>query len=363
MMKKIISTLTIVALLCGVAVFPASANDAIIDIETEIENDFIPDDLQTDTGRNITREEFCVTLVNLYEYISETQAQLPTENPFTDTEDSDVLKAYQLGITQGFGDGLFKPDEELNVEQKAVMLYNTLLLLDPSIDNDVAQANEGSHFDYNDAESISAWAKEAIDYLYQHGILKDDKDENINPADTVSVDDANLHAQSALDHYNDLTELASVDKTQLLGCSAGDTRITMSDGSLKTIENMKPGDKVLGENGQIASVEDVITGYESLAIEITYGDDYNQIKVSREQPLMTHFGVIPAKYLRPGDKLMDKDGNRLEVRNIRLICYENNIYQLVFNRDEENNNLHFYEGNGILLGDYYIQNMRHYIER
>ncbi len=347
MLKRIISALAIFAVLCSALAFTASADDAINGYETEIENDFIPDHLQTDTQRNITRQEFCATLVSLYEYLSKIHAALPSENPFTDTDNPDVLKAYQLGIVKGCGAGLFMPGQELNVEQKAVMLYNTLKLLDPSIDSDIS---DGSHFDFSDAESVSAWAVEAIEYLYHHGILNDDADENINPAEPVTVDSANLHAQITLDHYDDLTTLTAADKTQLLGCSAKDTRVTMADSTLKYISEIKRDDKLLGMDGKLLYVMNVVSGAEESVITIRYGDD-GYIAVSKSQPLATERGVIRAQDLRPGDQLLCNDGSSAEIKFVYQREYNDTVYQLVFDYNGQ-----FFVANGIFVGDLYMQN-------
>lgn len=88
---------------------------------------------------------------------------------------------------------------------------------------------------------------------------------------------------------------------------------------------------------------------------IRYGDD-GYIAVSRLQPLMTEVGIIRAQDLRPGNKLIDKDGNPVEIKLIYQSEYNNTVYQLVFDIDVDNFSHHFYVANGIFVGDLRKQN-------
>jgi hypothetical protein len=51
-------------------------------------------------GRAITREEFCVLAVNLYEKLTGMDI-LPRNNPFDDSDNPDILKVYKLVIVKG----------------------------------------------------------------------------------------------------------------------------------------------------------------------------------------------------------------------------------------------------------------------
>ncbi len=62
----------------------------------------------------ITREEFCELAVLLYEKVTETAAAPVSPNPFTDTTNSQILKAYALGITTGTSTTTFSPNTLIN---------------------------------------------------------------------------------------------------------------------------------------------------------------------------------------------------------------------------------------------------------
>ena len=264
-MKKITVALIAALMFCSITMSLAMAagtdtsnDETLEEIEKEIEKDFIPDHLLTNTQRNITREEFCATLVSLYEYIEETTALLPTSNPFTDTNNPEVLKAYKLGIVNGMGNGLFCPKQALTVEQKAVMLYKTLLVLDPNIDADITLKG-----DFSDADCVSAWAIEAIEYLHHHSIMTVDVNNNVNPKNIVKVEKANQTAKATLEHYNELLSPKTSDDS--LSESSAGTQITTPDG-YKSIDKLYPGDEVLVAdmdfNWSGATIFDVFSGHE-----------------------------------------------------------------------------------------------------
>ena len=53
------------------------------------------------------------------------KATAATNNPFKDTQNVEVLKAYNLGITAGVSEVKFDPNALLNREQAATMLTRT----------------------------------------------------------------------------------------------------------------------------------------------------------------------------------------------------------------------------------------------
>lgn len=170
-------------------------------VEKELEYDFIPDDLEENTSRYITREQFCQVVLAVYQQLtgkSVEEIKVPTKSPFIDTRDTYVLKAYALGIISGRGNKAFGPKEKLTIEEKAVMLYNTLKLVDPSIESDI-----GEELNCDDADEISTWALDAIKYLSAHNILVDDENNEINPDDNVRIDDSIDITDRAVKHHTD----------------------------------------------------------------------------------------------------------------------------------------------------------------
>ncbi len=102
----------------------ADASDwATAELEKADELGLIPDSLRgTDMTKPITRAEFAAVCVKVYENLSGTAAIPAVNNPFTDTNDVEVLKAYNVGITTGTSATTFDPNTLLNREQAATML-------------------------------------------------------------------------------------------------------------------------------------------------------------------------------------------------------------------------------------------------
>lgn len=78
---------------------------------------------------DISREEFCELVVVLYEKMSGEKAVVIAQNPFTDTKNLEVLKAYNLGIVAGKGEGKFAPDDKVTRQELAAMLVRALKVI------------------------------------------------------------------------------------------------------------------------------------------------------------------------------------------------------------------------------------------
>lgn len=88
------------------------------------ESKLVPSSLVGDNmTQNITRADFAAVAVKLYEALTGETVQVG-DNPFTDTNNPNVLKAYSLGIVNGTSPTTFAPDALVTREQAAVMLTN-----------------------------------------------------------------------------------------------------------------------------------------------------------------------------------------------------------------------------------------------
>lgn len=87
------------------------------------ENDLIPAILlEEDLALPVYRDEFAAVAVKLYEAFTGQAVPAARENPFTDTSDPEVLKAYSLGLVNGTGATTYGPRQKLTREQAATML-------------------------------------------------------------------------------------------------------------------------------------------------------------------------------------------------------------------------------------------------
>ena len=139
------------------------------ELEKADKNKLIPDMLNgKDFTSNITRREFAATCVKLYEKISGKKGTKASTNPFTDTTDAEVLKAYNLGITNGTSDTTFSPDALITREQMATMMTRALNKagIDTTIDvNGVSDK-------FADHSEISSWALDSVYFMSARGVIK-----------------------------------------------------------------------------------------------------------------------------------------------------------------------------------------------
>ena len=146
----------------------------------------IPDILVgSDMTKPITREEFCELAVLLYEKTTGTQSSPASPNPFTDTTNPEILKAYQLGITTGTSGTTFSPNLLINREQCAAMLFRAIKAIKPSGSFDTAGVK-----DFPDQQNISSWAVQATKYMFKAGIISGDSNGNFMPKATTTAQKA-----------------------------------------------------------------------------------------------------------------------------------------------------------------------------
>ena len=77
---------------------------------------------------------------------------------FTDTDDYNILAAYALGIVNGIGNKIFKPDGTITRQEATTMLHCIAQALGTK------KAFE-SGVSFSDAEDIAKWPKESIIFI------------------------------------------------------------------------------------------------------------------------------------------------------------------------------------------------------
>lgn len=182
------------------------------EIDKAKEVNLVPEKLQEKYASNITREEFSEVAVNLYEALSGKKGILQGENPFTDTQNTNVAIASNLGIVQGRGDGEFGPNDMITRQEISVMLYRTLKAAKPEYN--YSDMYEYIFADYN---MISSWAREAVGYLYSVGVINGVGDNLFNPRGNTTTEEAIVLAKRMHDK-------ASTSKGSLIVSRSGISR-------------------------------------------------------------------------------------------------------------------------------------------
>ena len=135
---------------------------------------------------DITREEIAITMVKLYESINGIEVKAPSYNPFYDTNNKDVLKAYALGITNGTSKNTFSPNSKVTRQEMATMFMRVINASGVYI----PQSDLMVYIAFDDDVNIAEWTKQSIYFMNNRGIIKG-KDNNLfAPLDNTSIEEA-----------------------------------------------------------------------------------------------------------------------------------------------------------------------------
>lgn len=232
-MKKWIAMLTLGIMLFSMS-FPAAAADATVQLDgkdTQIsfsntyyaeecskaaEAGYVIDALGTDFTKTITRSQFCKLVVHMLE-VKSGAALEPAENPFQDTDDPDILKAYGAGVTNGTTATTFSPDALLNRQQLAAMLDRALGVLGVT----AASADMSA---YQDWDKVGDFAKAAVAKLNTLEVMKGTSDTTLSPTSPCRIEMAVLLVARAAAaefqvtaQYFRASQLQTLDKENVAG--------------------------------------------------------------------------------------------------------------------------------------------------
>ena len=162
------------------------------EVSEAIGRSFIPWELQSSYRSNITREEFCRTLVSMLRatFGAADNAELlacfglsAQSGLFSDTTDADVCAANLLGVINGRGNGIFDPYSSISRQEAAAMLMRAAKVLE------VEFAGDGQ-YKFSDDSAISPWAKESVYFVYGVGVMNGVGNNAFNPSGTYTREQA-----------------------------------------------------------------------------------------------------------------------------------------------------------------------------
>ena len=181
---------------------PASGSEwANEELEKADAMGLIPDCLDgADLTADITRAEFAAVAVKVYEALSGTAAIPIVNNPFTDCNDVEVLKAYNIGAVNGTSATTYDPDALLNREQAATMLtrvFKKVTLAGWTLPTD-------SQFTlpytkpaaFADDKDISDWAKDSVYFMAANGIINGVGNNKFAPKNVTTEQQATGYANA-----------------------------------------------------------------------------------------------------------------------------------------------------------------------
>lgn len=196
------------------------------DIDEAKELGIIPEEMYgLNLTRNINRAEVAAIAYKLACILASYEYEMQTGN-FEDIEGNvyeDYIEgAASLGITQGTGskDGkkLFSPDLKLTREQLATMLCRTIKAVKEWEEGIEIELNSSGAPEFEDSYLISDYARDSVDFLAKHGIMRGVDDYNIAPLDTATREQAILLALRIYNAYDVLS-----------GDCSKDTELVLSD--------------------------------------------------------------------------------------------------------------------------------------
>jgi len=186
-------TLVFVVLFSGLSVYadtPSSWAQAEVD-EARSKGLVLPeaDDNFQDP---ITRDLFCKLVVNLVEQTTEEPISINIANPFEDTNSTDILKAYQLGIVNGMSTTEFGPDLLITREQVAAMIMRAARELDDLMEHHFTSVQFMGDPNFADLDDISSWALVDIRTANAIGVMKGVGNNEINPKGNTTIEQSIL---------------------------------------------------------------------------------------------------------------------------------------------------------------------------
>lgn len=209
--KKIISALLSVTMTLSVFIPSASqassvpSSWAVNEVNEAASEGLVTGSVSRDYQADITREQFCEMVVLAYEKISGNTAQTGSYS-FYDTDNNEVLKAANLGIVTGYGDGSFGPDDLITREQIAAMLVRMIDVAVP-----YANVNIYNNNHFADDIAISDWARPSVNFAYDNKLMQGVGDNKIDPLANTTCEQAVLLIYRTFNnYYNEEAQLNSI---------------------------------------------------------------------------------------------------------------------------------------------------------
>ena len=138
----------------------------------------------------ITRLQFAELAVNLIENLTR-QEVAPAENTFNDTDDVMVLKAVAAGVASGKGEGTFAPNDFITRQEICVMLSKVIQYVDAAKGSTTLE-NTSTELDsakFSDTGDVASWARGAVALLTNNELMSG-SDGKVLPKNNTTVEQA-----------------------------------------------------------------------------------------------------------------------------------------------------------------------------
>lgn len=143
-----------------------------------------------DPDRTVTRAEFTKMLVAMFDIYDESSASTFGDVDANAWYASYIGTAQELGITNGYEDGTFRPNDKVSRQEMSTMLYRAAQALSVSLGNTASQNI------FDDDANIQGYAKQAVYDMQKAGILQGIGNNLFDPANSCT------RAQATVAVYN-----------------------------------------------------------------------------------------------------------------------------------------------------------------
>ena len=208
-----------------------------------------------DLTRPISRADFAAVSLRTYQRMSGQTAGSPGSNPFTDTSDPEVLKAYGLGIVNGTSATTFDPSGNLTREQASTMLtraYKKIVLPGWTLAADSSyQLQYTKPAPFADQSSISSYAADSVAFMAAQGIVNGVGNNRFDPKNNVTREQALAIAVRMADNLDTTPQTVTPVTPEAGGKSEGPASGTLTNGDCSlTFKTAQPGQAVLVQDGE-----------------------------------------------------------------------------------------------------------------
>ena len=170
--KIILSVISLVAVLGTSALAADLSGWAVSDYQKANEAGLVSYSVVSNNLKdNITREEFCELVVNLYEKLTGEDMIEPEVSPFVDTNSMAVAQAYCYGMVSGTSENTFTPNRLVTREEMAKMLVSTLTASEVDFNLSDGYADASVIDSFADGEQVSSWAKPAVITMLNYSLM------------------------------------------------------------------------------------------------------------------------------------------------------------------------------------------------
>ncbi len=259
--------------------------------------------------QHISREEFALLAVNLYQKSSGAPLKQPKEEPFQDMGTSsyrrEISQAYGLGLVKGVGGGQYNPKGTITRQEIAVLLHNTLKALEPNGNFDVKD-----DLFFADNEEIAHWARPAIVYLYKKDIMKGMGNLTIAPKGNTTREQALTLVYKLAMEKQFIQHIEGMEYAQKIPVLTyhhllknDENRYFQSNSAVLSVENFEEQMKILYENGYktvtLGQLESFLKGHIKLpkkSVVITFDDGYLS-NYQYAYPILKQYGYTAAIFM------------------------------------------------------------------